>query len=91
MSEATTDAYKQRTEHAARFLLLDKQICAVASQRMTLKGTLLKVGFSQEEINNNKHQYAVGRAKRRLSQALLPLLVNIASPGAFATHSTLRD
>ena len=58
--------------------------CIVASQRMTLKGTLLKVGFSQEEINNNKHQYAVGRAKRRLSQALLPLLVNIASPGALS-------
>ena len=41
--------YKQQIEHAARALLLDKQICAVASQRMTLKGALLKVGFSQEK------------------------------------------
>ena len=61
-----------------------KSKCAVASQRMTLKGALLKVGFSQKEINNNKHRYAVGRAKRRLSQASLPLLVNIASPGALS-------
>ena len=84
MSEATIDAYKQQIEHAARFLLLDEQMYAVASQRMTLKGALLKVGFSQEEINNNKHQHSVDRAKRRLSQASLPSLVNIASPGALS-------
>ena len=84
MSEATSDEYKQRIDHAARALLLDEQICAVASQRMTLKVALLKVGFSQEDINNNKHRHAVDRAKRRLSQASLPLLVNIASPGAFS-------
>ena len=84
MSEATIDAYKQQIEHAARFLLLDEQMYAVASQRMTLKGALLKGGFSQEEINNNKHQHSVDRAKRRLSQASLPSLVNIASPGALS-------
>ena len=84
MSEATSDAYKQRIEHAARALLLDEQICAVASQRMTLKVALLKVGFSQDDINNNKHRHAVDRAKRRLSQASLPSLVDIASPGAFS-------
>ena len=73
MSETTNDAYKQRIEHAARALLLDEQICAVASQRMTLKVALLKVGFSQGDIdNNNKHRHAVDRAKRRLSQASLP-------------------
>ena len=67
---------------AARALLLDEQICAIASQRMTVKGALLKVGSSQERINNNKHRHAVDRAKRRLSlHASLPLLVNIASPG----------
>ena len=85
MSETTSDAYKQRIEHAARALLLDEQICAVASQRMTLKIALLKVGFSQGDIdNNNKHRHAVDRAKRRLSQASLPSLVDIASPGAFS-------
>ena len=84
MSETTNDAYKQRIEHAARALLLDEQICAVASQRMTLKVALLKVGFSQDDINNNKHRHAVDRAKRRLSQASLPSLVDIASPGAFS-------
>ena len=84
MSETTSDAYKQRIEHAARALLLDEQICAVASQRMTLKIALLKVGFLQEDINNNKHRHAVDRAKRRLSQASLPSLVDIASPGAFS-------
>ena len=56
MSETTNDAYKQRIEHAARALLLDEQICAVASQRMTLKVALLKVGFSQDDIDNNKHR-----------------------------------
>ena len=35
---------------------------------MTLKAALLQVGFSQDDINNNKHQHAV----------------NIASPGAFS-------
>ena len=84
MSEATIDAYKQQIEHAARFLLMDEQMYAVASQRMTLKGALLKVGFSKEDINNNKHRHAVDRAKRRLSQASLPSLVDIASPGAFS-------
>ena len=85
MSETTSDAYKQQIEHAARALILDEQICAVASQRMTLKVALLKVGFSQGDIdNNNKHQHAVDRAKRRLSQASLPSLVDIASPGAFS-------
>ena len=85
MSEATSDKYKQRIEHAARYLLLDEQLCAVASRRMTLKAALLQVGFSQDDIdNNNKHQHAVDRAKRRLSQASLPLLVNIASSGAFS-------
>ena len=84
MSEATTGAYKQRIEHAARYLLLDEQLCAVASRRMTLKAALLQVGFLQEDINNNKHRHAVDRAKRRLSQASLPSLVDIASPGAFS-------
>jgi hypothetical protein len=52
---------------------------------MTLKIALLKVGFSQGDIdNNNKHRHAVDRAKRRLSQASLPSLVDIASPGAFS-------
>ena len=61
----------------------------VASQRMTLKVALLKVGFSQGDIdNNNKHRHAVDRAKRRLSQASLPLLVNISSPGAFSALPT---
>ena len=84
MSDATTDVYKQRIEHAARYLLLDEQLCAVASRRMTLKAALLQVGFSQDDINNNKHRHAVDRAKRRLSQASLPSLVNISSPGAFS-------
>ena len=35
-------------------------------------------------INNNKHWHVVDRAKRRLSQASLPSLVNISSPGAFS-------
>ena len=69
MSETTTDEYKQQIEHAARYLLLDEQLCAVASRRMTLKTALLQVGFSQDDINNNKHRHAVDRAKRRLSQA----------------------
>ena len=51
---------------------------------MTLKAALLQVGFSQDDINNNKHRHAVDRAKRRLSQASLPSLVNISSPGAFS-------
>ncbi|OEU17850.1 hypothetical protein FRACYDRAFT_238278 [Fragilariopsis cylindrus CCMP1102] len=87
MSEATEDNYKQRIEHAARYLLFDEQLCAVPSQRLTLKGALLKVGFSQEEINNNKHRHGVDRAKRRLTSSLhgsLPSLVNIASPGALS-------
>ena len=84
MSETTTDEYKQQIEHAARYLLLDEQLCAVASRRMTLKTALLQVGFSQDDINNNKHRHAVDRAKRRLSQASLPSLVNISSPGAFS-------
>ena len=84
MSETTNDAYKQRIEHAARYLLLDEELCAVASQRMTVKAALSKVGFSQDDINNNKHRHAVDRAKRRLSQASLPSLVDIASPGAFS-------
>ena len=84
MSETTNDAYKQRIEHAARYLLLDEELCAVASRRMTVKAALLKVGFSQDDINNNKHRHAVDRAKRRLSQASLPSLVDIASPGAFS-------
>ena len=87
MSEATGDNYKQQIEHAARYLLFDEQLCAVPSQRLTLKGALLKVGFSQEEVNNNKHRHRVDRAKRRLSSSLhgsLPSLVNIASPGALS-------
>ena len=87
MSEATGDDYKQRIEHAARYLLFDEQFCAVPSQRLTLKGALLKVGFSQEEINNNKHRHGVDRAKRRLLSSLhgsLPSLVSIASPGALS-------
>ena len=85
MSEATSDEYKKWIEHAARYLLLDEQLCAVASRRMTLKAALLQVGFSQGDIdNNNKHRHAVDRAKRRLSQASLPSLVNISSPGAFS-------
>jgi hypothetical protein len=51
---------------------------------MTLKVALLKVGFSQDDINNNKHRHAVDRAKRRLSQASLPSLVDIESPSAFS-------
>ena len=84
MSTSVIKGYKQRIEHAARALLFNEQICAVFSQRMTLKVALLKVEFLQEDINNNKYQHAVDRAKRRLSQASLPLLVNIASPGALS-------
>ena len=84
MSTSVIKGYKQRIEHAARALLFDEQICAVFSQRMTLKVALLKVGFSQDDIKNNKHRHAVDRAKRRLSQASLPSLVDIASPGAFS-------
>ena len=53
MSETTSDVYKQWIEHAARALLSNEQICAVFSQRMTLKVALLKVGFSQDDIDNN--------------------------------------
>ena len=91
MSETTNDAYKQRIEHAARYLLLDEELCAVASRRVTVKAALLKVGFSQDDINNNKHRHAVDRAKRRLSQASLPSLVDIASPGAFSAIITDTD
>ena len=70
------------------YLNLTKQICATASQKMTVKAALLNVGFSQEEINNNnKHRHAVGRAKRRLSLHVtgsLPSLVDIAQTGVLS-------
>ena len=86
MSEATSDKYKQQPEHAAWYLLFNEQLCAVVSQRLTLKGALLKICFSPDKINNNnKHQHAVDRAKRKLSlHGSLPSLVNIASPGALS-------
>ena len=64
MSEATVDDYKQWIKCAATLLLLDEQLCTIASLKMTLEGALLKVGFYPEEINNNKYHYAVDRAKR---------------------------
>ena len=85
MSEATSDKYKQQLEHDVWYLLFNKQLCAVVSQRLTLKGALLKICFSPDGINNNKHQRVVDRAKRKLSlHGSLPSLVNIASPGALS-------
>ena len=86
MSEATSDKYKQQLEHDVWYLLFNKQLCAVVSQRLTLKGALLKICFSPDKINNNnKHQHAVDRAKRKLSlHGSLPSLVNIASLGALS-------
>ena len=80
-------------ELAARALLFDKQICTVTSQKMTLKRTLLKVEFSQQEINNNKHCHTVDdKAKKKIAAAswyfccnLCGLFVlDIASPTALS-------
>ena len=78
--------------------MFDNQICAVATEKMALKGALVKVGFCQEEINNNKHRHAVDRAKRRLLSLhgtsvarSLPVLLNIVSPSSALSTITNTD
>ena len=82
MSEATSEDYKQQIEHAARYL--QATMCCIKSKD-DLERSLIKSRIFTTINNNNKHRHAVDRAKRRLSlHASLPLLVNIALPGALS-------
>ena len=82
------DNYREQTEHAARVLLLDKQLFTTISR---LKMTLLKVGFWNKILRINIVMQWMDRVKKRLtsSQASfvaesLLLLVNITSPSALS-------